>query len=372
MAGRKPGILSDLRHFFSRSWLNVLLVFIPVSIGLEFLPVSEVLVFATAALAIIPLAGLISIGTEVATEHTGPGLGGFLNATFGNATELIIALFAVWAGLYDVVKASITGSILGNMLLVLGAAMIAGGWKRDKQKFNRTAAGAAVSMLVLAVAALVMPAVWDVVVVGRLGAPNATVEVLSLWTAVVLLVTYAGSLLFSLFTHRTLFTSVGPEEEAKDHRHHRLSSALILLTIATVLTAVEAEVLVGAVRPAAASLGMTELFIGVIIVAIIGNAAEHFTAIVAATKGQMDLSFNIAIGSSTQIALLVAPVLVLVSFLQPRPMDLVFNPFEIIALALAVAVVGVVSLDGESNWFEGLQLIAVYLILGLAFFFVPV
>lgn len=359
----------ELWQFLRGSWLNVLLVFVPVSLIVDFLHLPAVWIFATSALAIVPLAGLIGRGTEATTAHTGPGLGGFLNASFGNATELIIALFAIADGLYGVVKASITGSILGNMLLVLGMSMMAGGWKRDRQRFNRTAAGASMSMLMLAVTALVMPAVWDIVVVGSIGRPNPIVEQLSLLTGAVLLLTYAASLLFSLVTHREL---LAPPVGGKAERPaSRLTAGITLLVLATAVTAVEAEVLVSAVRPAASTLGLTELFIGVIVVALIGNAAEHFTAVTAAGKGQMDLSFHIAIGSSTQIALLVAPVLVLSSLFNPVPMDLVFNPFEIFALFLAVLSVAIVTLDGESNWFEGFQLIAVYIVLALAFFFVP-
>lgn len=362
-------ILDDLKRFLFSTWLNALLVFIPVSLVLELVHAPAVWVFAAAALAIVPLAGLIGQATEATTAHTGPGLGGFLNATFGNATELIIALLAVREGLYGVVKASITGSILGNMLLVLGLSMIVGGWGRERQRFNRTAAGASASMLMLAVTALVMPATWDLVVFGSLGQPNPTVTTLSWLTAAVLMATYVASLVFSLITHRRLFTAA--EHGTPVVAHYRLAAAVALLVIATALTAFQAEVLVGAIEPAAEALGLTDLFVGVIIVAVIGNAAEHFTAVIVAAKGQMELAFQIAIGSSTQIALLVAPILVFASLLTPQPMDLVFNAFEIVALGLAVLSVAMVSLDGESNWFEGIQLVAVYIVLGLAFYFVP-
>lgn len=369
MAGAFSTLVGDLGRFLRASWINVLLAFIPASLALEFTHAPPVWVFAASGLAIIPLAGLIGQATEAATEHTGPGLGGFLNATFGNATELIIALLAVRQGLYGVVKASITGSILGNMLLVLGLAMIVGGWGRDRQRFNRTAAGASATMLMLAVTALVMPATWDLVVFGSLGEPNATVTTLSVLTAGVLMATYIASLVFSLVTHRRLFTA--SEHGTPVVAHYGLTSAVALLVISTAATALEAEILVGAIEPAATALGWTELFVGVIVVAVIGNAAEHFTAVLVAAKGQMELAFHIAIGSSTQIALLVAPILVFASFLTPQPMDLVFNAFEIVALALAVVIVAMVSLDGESNWFEGIQLVAVYVVLGLAFYFVP-
>ncbi|MDO8672605.1 MAG: calcium/proton exchanger [Dehalococcoidia bacterium] len=362
-------LFRDLGQFLRQSRLNVLLIFVPISLILELAHAWEVWVFAAAALAIVPLAGLIGQATEEIAEHTGPGLGGFLNATFGNATELIIAFFAVREGLYEVVKASITGSILGNMLLVLGLSMLAGGWKREKQTFNRVTAGASSAMLMLAVTALVMPAVWDLVVTGSLTQHNDTVNTLSLLTVFVLLATYGASLMFSLVTHRELFAAVGHELAHKPK--NGLSVAIVVLSVATAFTALEAEFLVGTINVVGAALGLTELFIGIIIVAVVGNAAEHMSAIVMARKGNMDLAFQIAIGSSTQIALLVAPVLVLVSFLFGSPMDLLFNPFEIVALGLAVLSVAMVSLDGESNWFEGVQLVAVYLVLALAFYFVP-
>jgi Ca2+:H+ antiporter len=225
-------------------------------------------------------------------------------------------------------------------------------------------------MLILALAALVMPALWDLVVLGRIGPADPRVQRLSDLTALVLLGTYVASLVFSLVTHRELFTSVPHGEPAVPH--YRLSSGIALLLLATILTAIESEILVGAISAVAKTLGLTELFIGVIILAIIGNAAEHFTAVIVAAKGQMDLAFHIAIGSSTQIALLVAPLLVLASYVvHGSPMDLVFSPFEILAVALAVTIVAVVSLDGESNWFEGVQLIAIYLVLAIAFYFAP-
>ncbi|MHB1006759.1 MAG: calcium/proton exchanger [Chloroflexota bacterium] len=361
-------VLREQWLFLRGSWLNVLLALVPISLGLGLAGAPPVWVFATAALAIVPLAGLIGQGTEATTEHTGPGIGGLLNATFGNATELIIGLLALREGLFTVVKASITGSILGNMLLVLGLAMLAGGWKRDRQHFNQTAAGASASMLVLAVAALIMPAVWDLVVTGAVTEHGVTVGQLSLAVALVLILVYLASLFFALVTHRDLYRA----DHTQAAPRYSLPGAVSLLLIATVVTAVVAEVLVGAIEPAAKTLGLTDLFVGVVIVAIVGNAAEHFTAVLVAARGQMDLAFQIAIGSSTQMALLIAPALVLASLvIAPQQMDLVFDPFEIVALALAVFSVSVASLDGESNWFEGLQLVAVYLVLAIAFFFVP-
>lgn len=335
---------------------------------MEWLRLPGAWVFACTALAIVPLAGLIGQATEATAEHTGPGLGGLLNATFGNATELIIALFALKSGLHSVVKASISGSILGNMLLVLGLSMVAGGWKRERQTFSQTAATASTGMLMLALTALVMPAVWDLVIFHSLHSHHPRVQSLSLLTSVVLLTIYVASLVFSLVTHRELFSSVGRQPGEPEFR---LASGIALLVVATVFTAIESEVLVRAIEPAAHGWGLTELFIGVIIVAVVGNAAEHYSAVTLAHKGQMELAFFIALGSSTQIALLVAPLLVFTSYLFGRPMDLVFGPFELVALALAVLNVSITCQDGESNWFEGLQLVAVYLVLAIAFYFVP-
>jgi len=356
----------SLFAFMRTSWLNWLLLFVPASIVLQFAGMPETWVFIMAALAIIPLAGLIGQATEELACRVGHTWGGFLNATFGNATELIIAIFALSAGLPQVVKASISGSIIGYILLVLGASMFVGGLGRDKQHFSRTRAGASAAMLFLAVVALVMPAIFD-----RVEHPSASLllreEHLSLLVAVVLLITYLGSLVFTLFTHSE--TATGPIGET----HQPLlttTNAVILLAAATALTAVESELLVGAIHAATKALHMTEFFVGVIVVAIIGNAAEHFTAVMVARKNQMDLAMNITTGSSIQLALFVAPVLVFVSYLFGPPLVLVFNLFEVVAIALSVIALTVVALDGESNWLEGLQLIAVYFVLAIVFFFV--
>ena len=356
-------------RFVRQNRLNWLLLFIPFSVTLAFLRVPPVLIFLAAAIAIVPLAGLIGNATEELSEHTGPGIGGLLNATFGNATELIIALFALQAGLFEVVKASISGSIIGNILLVLGVSMLVGGWGREKQQFSRVSAGAGASMLVLGVVALVMPAVYDLVVYKSLNVTHAPapIPLLSLLVAIVLLLTYIASLVFALKTHHALLAPCTVQEQAIQLSKR---NALVLLSLAMVLTAIEAEILVGTIHAATQALGMTEFFVGVIVVAIVGNAAEHFSAVTMARKNKMDLAFTIATASSTQIALFVAPVLVIVSFLFGKPMSLVFNAFEVTGIALAVLILSVVSLDGESNWFEGFQLIAVYLVLAIVFFFV--
>ena len=335
--------------------------------------------FAFAALAIIPLAGLMGEATEKLAARFGAGVGGLLNATFGNAAELIIALVALQRGLYDVVKASLTGSIIGNILLVLGLACLAGGIKRERQLFDRAAAAAGSTLLVLAVIGLVVPAMFQFVAEGAvrrgtltLGHEAALERTLSLEISIVLFAAYLLSLLFSLRTHRHLYGGQAqPGAHAGPERGSARRAAGTLLA-ATALVAWMSELLVGAVEEASHSLGLTEVFVGVIVVAVIGNAAEHSTAVLMAMKDKMDLALNIAIGSSIQIALFVAPLLVFASYLMPHgAMDLRFSPFEVLAVGLAVGVVSIVAQDGESNWLEGALLLAVYVILALAFYFLP-
>jgi Ca2+:H+ antiporter len=360
-----------------QGWPYLLVPFIPLAIALELAHASSGLVFFSAALGVIPTAALMGRATEEVASRSGPGIGGLLNVTFGNAPELIIALFALEAGLHEVVKASIIGSIIGNVLLVLGAAMLAGGLTggRKVQRFDRTAAGVQALMLFLAVAAMVMPAVFELVEgqgLPQIGPErvsyDSTVEHLSLAVAVVLIVTYVIGLLFSLRTHRALFN---PDYgDAEDTWGWSVRKSVIALAIAGIAVGVMSEILVGSISEASESVGLSEFFIGVIVVAIVGNAAEHWVAVLVAMKDKMDLSVNIAIGSSAQIALFVAPVLVLTSFfLGPGPMPLVFNGFEIAAVVIAALIAHQVTAEGESNWFEGVQLLAVYVILGLAFFY---
>jgi Ca2+:H+ antiporter len=354
--------------------LDWLLIFVPVTLYLHFaLPAEHVLIFLSACLAILPLAGWLGHATEHLASHTGEGVGGLLNATFGNAAELIIALAALRKGLYDVVKASLTGSIIGNILLVAGLAIFCGGIKFPLQQFQATAARTQATLLTLASIALIVPAAFHHLA-GPSGWPRE--KDLSLEIAVVLILIYAGHLLFSLVTHKRLFSGLPSSDEAHaagDHHHHwSLARSIATLAAATALIAWVSEILVGSVEHAAHSFGMTSVFVGVIVVAIIGNAAEHSTAILVALKNRMDLSLSIAIGSSIQIALFVAPILVLVSyFVGPRPMDLVFSPAEVMAVVLAALITGEVASDGESNWLEGAMLLAVYVILGICFFFLP-
>jgi len=362
--------LTPSRRF--RPSLNWLLAFLPAAALLELAaPERQVALFVCACLAIVPLAGWLGRATEHLAERTGEGVGGLLNATFGNAAELIIALMALRQGLTGVVKASLTGSILGNILLVLGAATLAGGLKHKELRFNAAGARAQATMLTLAAIALVLPAAFH-----HLAHPDLRIERnLSFEIALVLLACYAASLLFSLRTHKELFVGTAAEAaavEAAGHQPWSLRRSLGVLVAATAGVAWMSEALVGAIEPTARAIGLTEVFVGVIVVAVIGNAAEHSTAVLVARKNRMDLAIGIAVGSSIQIALFVAPVLVLAShFLGPAPMDLVFTPAEVLAVVLAVAITGQIAGDGESNWLEGVQLLAVYLIVALVFFFLP-
>ena len=317
--------------------LNWLLVLIPVAIGLELAEADPLYIFIASAGAIIPLAGWMGRSTEWISEHLGPGIGGLLNATFGNAAELIIAVMALRAGLHDVVKASITGSIIGNILLVLGLAILCGGAKFPELRFNRTAASLSTTLLALSAVALIMPAMFHRLSESATQAPAE--RTLSLEISIILAITYVLSLIFSLHTHKHLY--VGPASEDSEHalgmQHVPLWRATVILVIATGFVALMSEMLVSTVEHAAQRLGMTDVFVGVFLLAIIGNAAEHSTAVLMAMKGKMDLSINIAVGSSLQVALLVAPLLVFISYVFGRPMDLVFTTFEIAAVALSVA-----------------------------------
>lgn len=350
--------------------LNWLLIFIPIAIGLEYLkPELHSFIFVAAALGIVPVAGWLGTATEHLAHRFGEGIGGLLNATFGNAAELIIALIALQKGLYPVVKASLTGSIIGNVLLVLGAAVLAGGVKFKSQRFNVTGARAQATVLTLASIGFIMPAAFH-----YLSGPQGRVreDDLSLEIAVVLLIAYAAHLLFSLVTHKQLFAGEQAEAGEEHEPGWSIGKSVGVLAGATVVLAWLSEILVGSVEPAAKAFGMTNVFVGVIVVAIIGNAAEHSTAILMAMKNRMELSMGIAIGSSVQIALFVAPLLVIIShFIGPKPMDLVLTPAEVLSIFAAVLITGQIAGDGESNWLEGAQLLAVYLILALVFYFLP-
>ncbi|MDQ3804402.1 MAG: calcium/proton exchanger [Acidobacteriota bacterium] len=379
----------------ARRWLRPsldwLLVFVPVAAALRFVPGLEnpTALFVVSCLAIIPLAGWMGRATEHLAEHLGQGVGGLLNATFGNAAELIIALFALSKGLTGVVKASITGSIIGNILLVLGLSLLGGGIKYQKQEFNRTAAGVSATALTLAAIALVIPTVFHQVAaqvpVAQGGWTPEKEQGLSLAIAVVLFLTYALTLVFTLVTHRDLFggdeardaageagaerTRMEAEEGA--HAPWSVGKAATVLLVATAFVALISEFLVGAIETARGALGLTEVFVGVIVVAIIGNAAEHSSAVLMALRNKMDIAIGIAVGSSLQIALFVAPVLIFASYLFGAPMNLEFTVPEVMAVVASIIIVEQISSDGESNWIEGLQLLSVYAILAILFYFLP-
>jgi Ca2+:H+ antiporter len=353
------------------AWV-ALLVFVPVAVVLEWVtPENHTAVFVTSVLAILPLAAVIGRATDVLADRLGGGIGGLLNATFGNAAELIIGALALRAGLIDLVKASLTGSIIGNVLLVFGAAAFVGGLKHRTQHFNRTAAGLGTTMLLLSVIGLGVPAVFH-----RLahGSGGSGVELkLDTEIAVVLFITYCASLVFTLRTHRDLYGVKGDASHGNGSGHQMsVRRAVILLFAATAAVAVVSELLVTSVSATARDLGMTNLFVGVVIVALVGNAAEHFSAVVLAADNKMDAAIGIAVGSSTQIALFVAPALLFLSYLiAPQPMDLLFTTFELVAIGVSVLSIGFIAHDGETNWMEGVQLLAVYMILSLGFFFLP-
>ncbi len=357
--------------------MHSLLVFIPVAFALEFTHSNPILVFVFSCLSIIPLAGLMGEATEHLSEHFGAGIGGFLNATLGNAAELIIAIMAVKAGLFDVVKASITGSIIGNVLLVMGLSIFVGGLKFKTQKFNPTAAMSSSNMLAFALIPILIPAIMAITIHHEL--EQKKIETMSLIMAFVLIGIYIASLIFSLKTHKYLFDGTQPSEENKkeaekeESKHHNVWSikkSVIILLISTVFVAFISEFLVGAVEVTSEKLGLSQLFIGVIVLAIVGNAAEHFSAVIMAGKNKMDLALNIVFGSSIQIALFVIPVLVFVSFAMGTPMTLNFNFLEIGAIAISVFFALTVSSDGKSNWLEGISLLGVYTIIGVAFYFI--
>jgi Ca2+:H+ antiporter len=364
--------------FSGDGWPYLLVPFIPIAVASDLLGAGAALIFATSAIGVIPTAALMGRATEELAERAGPGIGGLLNVTFGNFPELLIAFFALREGLHEVVKASIIGSVLGNVLLVLGGSMLVGGLRRDRQSFNRRAARSQATMLILASAALVMPAVFALVEGGGLPQPGAElvdfsdrVEDLSLTVAIVLLVAYAGGLWFSLISHRDLFNPPADvDEDADAPQPWSIRKSVILLAIAGIAVGVMSEILVGSIAETAESLGLTEFFIGAVIVAVVGNAAEHWVAVYVAAKDKMDLAVNIAVGSAAQVALFVGPLLVVISFfVGPQPLPLVFNGFELGGILLAVIIASHITGQGESTWFEGLMLLALYTVLAAAFLY---
>lgn len=348
----------------------ILLVFIPISLAAHFLEWGETIVFVTAALGIVPLASYMGTATEEIAVVTGPNIGGLLNATFGNATELILAFIALKAGLVGVVKATITGSIVSNLLLVMGFSMLLGGLKFKEQKFQPTVARLNASSMNLAVIALLIPTAVEYT---SSGIEESTLQNLSVAVAAILILVYVLTLLFSMKTHAYL-CDVGDADlnDGEEAHEVNLTFWIFILLVVTLAVAVESELLVDSLEAATENLGLGALFTGVILLPIIGNAAEHATAVTVAMKNKMDLSVSVAVGSSMQIALFVAPVLVIAGWIIGQPMDLNFNPFELVAVMVAVLIANSISSDGESNWLEGSLLLATYAVLAIAFFFHPV
>jgi Ca2+:H+ antiporter len=350
--------------------LLVLLLFVPAAIGAEMAHAPAVVVFGLSALAIVPLSGFLGRATEEIASHTGPTLGGLLNATLGNLAELIIAILALRAGLVDLVKASITGSILGNLLLVLGAAQLAGGLRHKVQHFSVALAGLSISLLVMAVIGLVIPALFHAT---HTDPTRELTRRVSIGVASLLIVGYALSLVYSMWTHKSVFGEARDvAHESHDPTHGpgwSVRRSTVVLLASAGFVGWLSEILVGSTEEAITHVGLSEVFVGLIVVPIIGNAAEHSSAILMAMKNRMDLAVSIAVGSSAQVALLIAPVLVFVGLAFGKPMDLAFSTFEVVSVALAVAVAATVVRDAESNWLEGAFLLLVYGMLAVAFFY---
>ena len=342
--------------------LKFLLIFVPVSIIAKFMGASDTLMFLFSCLSIIPLAAWMGEGTEEISYYTGPKLGGFINGTFGNATELIFSIFALKQGLFEVVKSSIAGAVIGNILLVIGASMLAGGFKYKTLKFHQKVTEHTSSMLLFAVIGLCIPAIFTHTI--RPNLLNTRYEGLSILVAIVMIVIYVLSLFFTFSTHKELY-SINAEHEGT--AKWSLKKAITILIIATVLIAIESEFLVGGIEAITETLGWSEFFVGIILIPIIGNAAEHSTAVAMALKNKMDVALEIAMGSSLQVILFVAPVLIFISLLF-TPMSIIFNAFELVALIASVIIANQVSRDGECNWLEGATLIAVYIIIAASFF----
>lgn len=363
-----------------------LLIFIPAAIIGNFAGISPVVVFALAALGVVPLAGWLGVATEELAAHTGPRFGGLMNATLGNAAELIITVVAIWKGavnpalregLNELVKASIAGSILGNVLLILGASILLGGLKHGTQRFDRRNAGVHATMLILAVIALGIPSLFGHAIEET---NHAGVEYLSIGVAVMMMLVYGLSILYAFRGDSD--RGQAPEAESREQESHqeaahpaphgwRVRTSVIVLVIATAFIALLSEILVSSVEPVVTSLGITEFFLGIILIPLVGNVAEHLVAVQVAAKNRMELSLTISLGSSLQVALFVAPLLVFISLLMGNPLTLVFNQFELIALGASVLIAALIAVDGESNWLEGAQLLVVYVIIAIAFFFLP-
>lgn len=353
--------------------MNFLLLFIPLALALEYVVHAPApWVFAAAIVSIIPLAEWIRRATEQLAATVGSAIGGLLNVSFGNAAELIIALFVLNAGHANVVKAQITGAIIGNSLLGLGLAIVAGTWGRAQQTFSRERAGQLGSMLMLAMIALMIPALFDFTERSHVGPAETAIldERLSIGVSVVLIAVYIANLVYTLVTHRDVFAGAAEEEE-QGTAHWSARKSMAVLVGATAVTALQAELVSSSLEGTAEGLGLTPFFLGITVLAVVGNAAEYISAVYFARRNRMGLVMSITVGSTIQIALLVAPLLVIVSYLIGKPMDLVFaNPLELMAIAGVAFTVNAIAHDGETTWFEGVLLLAVYVLLGIAFFYV--
>jgi len=361
--------------FSKSSAIYLLLVFTPIAVCLEFLQVGYVSLFVVTAIALIPLAKLIGDATEHLSNHYGSTLGSLINVTFGNAAEIIIAVVAINAGLLELVKASITGSILGNIMLIFGLSMIAGGLRHKEQVFNKENAGLQSSLIFLALIGLAIPTIMSSTMLEGTDIENQSkIQILSDSVAILLLFVYVVGIIFTFFTHKYLFVlpHSNPVEQPmeRDHNHWSKKRSFLMLAVSMVGVIVVSEILVGSVEETSKEFGFGEMFVGAIIVGIVGNAAEHSSAIVLARKGKMDLSIGIAAGSGTQIALFVVPILVLVGIVLGQPFTLEFTLYELATLFLAAIIMNLIAFDGKSNWFEGIMLTSVYIIIAIGFFFI--
>jgi Ca2+:H+ antiporter len=355
------------------SVIYVLLIFAPIAVGLEYLHVDHLILFAIAIIALIPLAKLIGDSTEHLATHYGATLGSLLNVTFGNAAEIIISVVALNAGLLELVKASITGSILGNIMLIFGLSLIAGGFRHKEQVFNRENAGLQSSLIFLAIIGLAIPTILASTVLNSTSIENQVkLQALSDILAIVLIGVYIAGIIFTFFTHKHLFVLPSPADEVLEREHFDWSKkkSFILLGASMLGVVVVSEILVGSVEETSKQFGFGEMFVGAIIVGIVGNAAEHSSAIILAKKGKIDLSIGIAAGSGTQIALFVVPILVMVGVILGQPFTLQFTLYELATLFLAAIILNLIAHDGKSNWFEGIMLTAVYLIIAIGFYFI--
>jgi Ca2+:H+ antiporter len=378
-------IMSTSLKFSKSSILYLLIIFTPIAVALEFVHADHIIIFVIAAIALIPLAKLIGDSTEHLSIHYGTSLGSLLNVTFGNAAEIIIAIVAINAGLLELVKASISGAILGNILLIFGLSILAGGFKYKEQFFNRENTGLQASMLFLAIIGLAVPTVLVNTVYLKDGSGGMNVEnqvsvqILSDVLAFLLLAVYIAGILFTFFTHKHVFTQPISREHQKEEEkgskekhitHWSKKKSFLLLGLSMAGVIVVSEILVGSVEATTEEFGFGELFVGAIIVGIVGNAAEHSSAIILARKGKIDLSIGIAAGSGTQIALFVVPILVIAGIIMNKPFTLVFTLYELATIFLAAIILNLISNDGKSNWFEGVMLTVVYIIIAIGFFFI--